>query len=142
MLAKLRAPVVDAWVSTADGGMPYLVPLTVSWYEERLVLATSRRSPTARNLLATGRARVALGQTRDVVMIEAVLQDADDDVLATADPAAAAVGEAYAAQNDWDPRTAGPDYVFVRLTPLLIQAWREQNEIADRTLMRDGVWLD
>jgi len=27
------------------------------------------------------------------------------------------------------------------LRPLRVQAWREANEIAGRTLMRDGAWL-
>jgi hypothetical protein len=48
------------------------------------------------------------------------------------------VGDAYVAQNDWDPRTAGDAYIFLVLRPDRIQAWREVNEIPDRTLMRNG----
>ena len=45
------------------------------------------------------------------------------------------------------PRPTGtPDrrptaYVYVVLAPERIQAWREANEIAGRTLMRHGKWL-
>ncbi|GIE35006.1 hypothetical protein Ait01nite_080510 [Actinoplanes italicus] len=131
-LARLAAPVLDAWVAT-DG--PYLVPLTLAWFEERLIAATDGASPTAKSLISTGRARIGIGPTRDVIMIDAVLERR----LPVGE--AHEVGEAYAAQNDWDPRTAGPDYVFLVLRPTRIQAWREANEIPGRTLMRDSTWL-
>jgi hypothetical protein len=135
VLAKLAAPVADVWVATADGDEPYLVPLTAAWHEERIVLATDRGTPTARNLAAHGRARLALGHTRDVVLIDAVLES----TVPVGD--ADGLGDAYAAQNDWDPRTAGDAYVFLVLRPDRITAWREVNEIPGRALMRDGVWL-
>ncbi|WP_433377571.1 pyridoxamine 5'-phosphate oxidase family protein [Actinoplanes sp. CA-142083] len=135
VLARLAAPVADCWVATAAEGEPYLVPLTLAWFEERIILATARRSPTARNIAASGRARVGLGPTRDVVLIEAVL---DESIPVTA---SGKIGEAYAEQSDWDPREAGDSYVFLALKPAKIQAWREENEIPDRLLMRDGAWL-
>ena len=49
--------------------------------------------------------------------------------------------ELYAADVGWDPRSEGPPYVAYLLTPVQVQAWRESNELADRTLMRDGTWL-
>jgi hypothetical protein len=49
--------------------------------------------------------------------------------------------DAYAAQSDWDPRTAGATYVFLVLRPDRIQAWREVDEVPGRTVMRDGTWL-
>lgn len=51
-----------------------------------------------------------------------------------------ALGEAYVVQADWDPRH-DTGYVFLVLRPVRVQAWREANEIAGRTLMRDGRWL-
>jgi hypothetical protein len=131
-LARLAAPVLDAWVAT-DG--PHLVPLTLAWFEERLIVATDRTAPTAKSLIGTGRARVGIGPTRDVIMIDTVL---DRRLPVTGAPG---IGEAYAAQNDWDPRTAGPSYDFLVLRPVRVQAWREVNEIPGRTLMKDGVWL-
>ena len=53
---------------------------------------------------------------------------------------AASLGEAYAAQADWDPRDSA-GYVFFVLRPVRVQAWREADELAGRTLMRDGAWL-
>ncbi len=135
VLKKLNAKVVDTWVATSDDSGPYLVPLTMAWFEGRIVLATDQSAPTARNIITQGKARLALGHTRDVVMIDARLERTVP--VARAD----AVGSAYAAQNDWDPRTAGDTYIFLILVPDRIQAWREVNEIPDRTVMRGGAWL-
>ena len=135
-LAKLAAPVADAWVATTGTGGPYLVPLTMAWTRERIILATGRTSRTTTNIAATGAARVALGPTRDVVMIDALAEA----VLPVAE-APPWVAEGYAAQSDWDPRQAGGDQVYLLLRPERIQAWREENELRDRTLMRDGAWL-
>jgi hypothetical protein len=134
-LAMLATPTIDVWVATASAeGTPHLVPLSLAWVEERVVVAVEASSVTARNLTASGTARLAVGPTRDVVMLDAVLETAVD--VATDD----ALGTAYAAQADWDPRGAA-GYVFLVLRPVRVQAWREANEIAGRTLMRDGTWL-
>ena len=135
-LAKLQAAAADVWVASASGGgMPYLVPLSLAWLDGRAVLALAGSSRTARNIVAQGTARLGVGHTRDVVMIDAVLEDS------VPVGRAGAIGDGYAAQADWDPRDSGGDYVFLVLRPDRIQAWREADEIADRLLMRDGVWL-
>ena len=134
-LTTLATPAVDVWVATASAdGAPYLVPLSLAWVAERVVIAVEGSSRTARHLAATGRARLGVGPTRDVVMIDAVVERSvgvDED---------GELGKAYAAQADWDPRgLAG--YVFLVLRPVRVQAWREVDEIAGRTLMREGRWL-
>lgn len=134
-LALLASPAVDVWVATASpSGAPHLVPLSLAWVDERAVIAVERRSVTARNLTASGVARLAVGPTRDVVMIEATLEDTVD--AGDGSP----LGPAYVAQADWDPRLAS-GYVFLVLRPVRVQVWREADEIAGRTLMRDGTWL-
>jgi hypothetical protein len=134
-LAKLSAPVADVWVATTDGERPFLVPLTMVWVQDRIAVSTEQTAPTVRNLIAYGRARLALGGTRDVVRIDAGLERTIP--VADAEP----FGSAYAAQNDWDPRKAGPSYVFAVLRPERIEAWREENELPGRLLMRAGTWL-
>ncbi|WP_125777763.1 pyridoxamine 5'-phosphate oxidase family protein [Antribacter gilvus] len=134
-LARLSTRHQDAWVATADGGAAHLVPLSIAWVDERLVIALDGTSVTARNLAATVRARVAVGPTRDVVVADVVLEA----TLPVAD--AGEVGEAYAAQADWDPRASGGTYQYLVLAPRRIQAWREADEIAGRTIMRDGAWV-
>jgi len=134
-LSLLTTEAVDVWVATASAaGAPYLVPVSLAWVDERVVIAVESKSVTARNLTASGTARLAVGPTRDVVMIDAVLERSVD--VAADDP----VGEAYVAQADWDPRGSN-GYEFLVLRPVRVQAWREANEIPGRTLMRDGTWL-
>lgn len=134
-LAVLATPAIDVWVATASSaGDPHLVPLSLAWVDERVVVAVEPSSVTARNLATSGTARLAVGPTRDVVMIDAGL----DRVVDVRDDAA--LGEAYAAQADWDPR-ASDGYAFLVLRPVRVQAWREADEIPGRTLMRDGTWL-
>ena len=138
-LAKLAEPAMDVWVSTASGSgssaEPYLVPLSLAWVDERVVIAVEGTSRTARNLESGGTARLGLGPTRDVVVIDARLERA----VRVAD--AADLAERYVQQADWDPRAVGDSYRFLVLRPERIQAWREADEIPGRTLMRDGTWL-
>ena len=54
--------------------------------------------------------------------------------------APADLAEGYAGQSDWDPRTSPDGYAYLVLRPERVQAWREVNELAGRTLMRDGTW--
>jgi hypothetical protein len=141
-LAALTRRPVDAWVASADLSAdgtprPYLVPLSLAWFEERIVLALEAGSRTARGIQRHGTARVGVGPTRDVVLIDAVLEK----VVSTSD-ADDALGDGYAARSDWDPRTAGAGYVYLILAPRRIQAWREANELAGRLLMRDGMWIE
>ena len=136
LLARLERD-ADVWVPSAnEHGDVHLVPLSFSWDGERLTIASSERSISARNLIRAGWARVGLGPTRDVAVIEGPL---DVVPVADADPALA---EAYARQAGYDPREAGGSWVYLRLRPTRIQAWREENELADRLLMADGAWLD
>ena len=137
MLAKLDARHADAWVASASSaGKAHLVPLSYAWDGERIILAIQQTSATARNITASDRARLALGGTRDVVMIDATL-----DAVVDLERASPQLAGAYAQQADWDPRAANGEYVFLLLRPERIQAWREADEIAGRTLMRAGDWL-
>ena len=133
-LAKLRSD-VDLWVASADAtGDAYLVPLSFVWAGSTVTVATLRTSRTARNLIRAGWARVALGPTRDVVIIEGTVEA----IPIGTDPR---VEDAHAEATGFDPRTLADEYVYLRITPQSIQAWREANELAGRQLMRSGEWL-
>jgi hypothetical protein len=124
---------VDCWIASADAaGNAYLVPLSYYWTGSELVLATLRNSTTAQNLLRAGRARVGVGPTRDVVLVDGTIAEGVDE--ATAD--------AHTSHTGFDARTEPEDYVYLRLVPLEIRAWREANELRGRLLMRGGRWLD
>ena len=134
-LAKLRGD-VDLWVASADElGNAYLVPLSYYWDDTTLTIATPRASRTATNLVRAGWARVALGPTRDVVIVEGPVEE----IPIGAD---AGLEDAHARATGFDPRTLADEYVYLRITPHSIQAWREANELEGRQLMRGGVWLD
>lgn len=127
----------DAWVATADDvtGDPYLVPLSFLWDGATLLIATPAASRTGRNLQATGRVRLGIGATRDVVVIDATAQ------ALTVAEITGEVGDAFAARTGFDPRELTATYRYFRVRPQRVQAWREVNELADRDLMRDGRWL-
>ena len=78
-LAMLTTQGIDVWVATASAaGDPYLVPVSLAWVDGRAVIAVAKSSLTAVNLTTSGVARLAVGPTRDVVMIDAVLEDVVD----------------------------------------------------------------
>jgi Pyridoxamine 5'-phosphate oxidase len=128
---------VDAWVATADkgNGTPYLVPLSFLWDGTALLISTPASSPTSRNLLATGKVRVGLGPTRDLVLIEGTVR-----ALAAAE-ITTEVGDAFADKTGFDPRRLKTRYLYSRIDPQRLQAWREANELEGRELMADGEWL-
>lgn len=139
-LADTRARLesdVDLWVATAhpDGGAPGLVPLSFAWDGTNLLLATGRDTPAGRNMRDSGFVRLALGEVRDVMMIDGSVAEVPlSDVPADR-------WDAYTVRTGWDPRASGPAYAAYVVTPTVIQAWRESHELAGRTLMREGRWL-
>lgn len=117
---------VDVWVaSAAADGAPYLVPLSFHWDGAALLLATPAASPTGRNLAATGTARLGLGVTRDVTMIDGAVETIELDTL----PAEQA--DRFVAHTEFDPRTENVPYRWFRVVPRGIQAWREANELEE-----------
>lgn len=128
---------VDAWVATADSasGAPYLVPLSFLWNGSYLLFATPASSPTGRNLAATGRARVGIGPPRDVVLVEGTVETVQPSELTEQD------AELFAAKTGFDPRRLTTPYLYFRVVPQRVQAWREADELDGRELMRGGRWL-
>jgi hypothetical protein len=125
----------DAWVASADrDGNAYLVPLSFLWDGAAFTVATPESSRTGRNLRSSARARLAVGPTRDVILVDGVAE------AFTLETVPAELADAFAEKN-WDPREETDRYAYFRITPRRIQAWREENELAGRDLMRDGRWL-
>jgi hypothetical protein len=69
-------------------------------------------------------------------MIDAMLIE-----IVPASDAPAALGERYAAQAGWDARADSANYVYLALGPKRIQVWREGEDLAGRTVMRNGEWV-
>jgi hypothetical protein len=136
-LARLQEAGADTWVATATpSGVAHLVPLSYAWDGQQITLAVLADSLTLRNLVASGRARLGFGPTRDVVLMDVELAGQLD-----AGEAPEEVAGAYARQSGWDPRAERDAYRLLFLRPVRIQAWREANELAGKLLMREGSWL-
>jgi hypothetical protein len=133
-LARFEAD-IDTWVATADaGGTATLVPLSYLWDGTTFTLATREDSPTGRNLTTSGRARLAIGTTRDVVLVDGTVE------TMTLETVPGELADAFGARH-WDARLSRHRYAYYRVTPVRVQAWREENELVGRTIMRDGRWL-
>lgn len=126
----------DAWVATASArGAPHLVPLSLAWDGTQVIVTTEARSITALNGSETRIARLALGHTNDVVII-----DAHVDVIPAkeVDPSTA---DTFSGRAGWDPRPLDGDWVFLLMRPQRVQVWRDVEEITGRAVMRKGAWL-
>lgn len=126
----------DSWIATASpDGQPCLVPLSFAWDGATLVMCTRRSNPTARNVASQGEVVVTLGHTRDVVHIEGTAEVVEGSALAKES------ADTFATKLRWDPRNR-QTWVYLRITPRVVKAWREENELKDRLIMSDGRWLD
>jgi len=127
----------DLWLATADTkGKPHLIAVSAWWDGNQVIIATTAASRSARNLDANGIARFALGAPDDVIVIDATVADRvkvrqADTELATG----------FTAAVGWDPRDISDDWIFFRLTPARIQAYRGYDELEGRDVMRVGRWL-
>jgi hypothetical protein len=128
---------VDAWVATAaeTGGAPYLIPLSYVWDGATLLIATPAASRTGRNLSDTRVARLGIGPTRDVVVIEGSALAVEPADLPEDD------AEIFEAKTGFDPRELPEPYLYFYVRPRRIQAWRDTDGPQGRELMRDGEWL-
>lgn len=88
---------VDAWVATADPatGAPYLVPLSFLWDGTALLIATPAASATGRNLRATGKVRLGIGLTRDVVLVEGTVQESVPAAEMVTSPSVGHIGRQF-----------------------------------------------
>lgn len=123
------------WLATgSDGRGAHLIPVAYVWIDGVLVTATFEHSRTTANLRANPQARVALGTTSDVVMVDVVARLVD---VAEMDSDTA---ERYA-QVSRDPRRRA-GFVYIVLAPRRVLVWNGFGEFFGRTVMLDGEWLD
>ncbi|WP_406633268.1 pyridoxamine 5'-phosphate oxidase family protein [Amycolatopsis sp. WGS_07] len=89
----------DVWLASADSdGNPALVPFSLAWDGERIILATDGKNTTAKNLTGNPKAKLFVGDSRDVVLVSATAQ-----VFAQAEAPAGAL-DLFAERTGWDPR--------------------------------------
>ncbi|MGW1656803.1 pyridoxamine 5'-phosphate oxidase family protein [Streptomyces atratus] len=127
----------DVWVSTAhpDHG-PHQVPLWFSWDGRAVWMCTGATSVTARNVRKEPRVRLSLPDTFDVVLLQGEAECfTDQDVPGDA-------ADAFTGKFGWDPRTENGPFLYVRVVPKTVHAWRGEPELRGRVIMRDGTWLE
>lgn len=126
----------DVWLASADAaGRPHLIAVSGWWDGTDLVIATRGASKTARNLAMNPAAKVARGAPSDAILMDVQMIDsgAVEDSAELAEGFGAAVG--------WDPREVGGGWMFFRLRPNRIQAFRGYDEIEDRDVMLRSRWV-
>jgi hypothetical protein len=84
--------------------------------------------------VASGEARLALGPTRDVAVLEVSVE------VVPCSQADEGLAACYLARTGWDPRQDEVEHVFLVATPRTVRAWRNVGEITGQTVMRDGSW--
>ena len=126
----------DLWLATADRtGKPHLIAVSAWWDGDDLVVATTGSSRTARNLAPGSDVRLAAGTPADAIMIDAEVVEK----VPAGD--AGMVAEGFSRAVGWDPREVGEGWVFFRLRPSRIQAYRGYDEVKGRDVMRGSEWL-
>jgi hypothetical protein len=121
------------WLSTAapESG-PHVIPVAFVWDGSLITMATFVVSRTAANLRADPRARLALGSTADVVVLDGDVSFVAVDEMDTD------TADRFAAVS-YDPRVT-PGLVYLRFAPRRIRAWNGFHEFDGRTVMADGRW--
>ncbi|MFD0169020.1 pyridoxamine 5'-phosphate oxidase family protein [Streptomyces decoyicus] len=126
----------DVWVSTAhpEHG-PHQVPLWFLWDGRAVWMCTGATSATARNVREDPRVRLALPDTSDVVLLQGTVECFPDHEV----PGDAA--QAFVDKFGWDPRGDDGPFLYIRLVPKTVRAWRGEQELRGRVIMRDGAWV-
>jgi hypothetical protein len=124
-----------AWLATASPDGPHLIAVSACWTGGNVLVATRADSPTARNLGASGAAKLALGEAEDAVLVDAAVAD-----RRPAGPAAGELATTFTEAMGWDPADEG-DWDYFLLRPTRVQAYRGYGEREGSTIMRDGRWL-
>ena len=95
--------------------------LAVSAPRRERVIERAFAAPLSLGMIEEPEPRVALHQLRNALTHE--------------------VGDAFASRTGFDPRQLAEPYLYFRVHPQRLLAWREANELKGRELMRDGEWV-
>jgi hypothetical protein len=136
-LSKLTTWHPQCWAATASvDDSAHLVPLSFAWDDHHVIIASNVTFLTTRNLSRSGRIRLAFGDTRDVVLMDATLVE-----TIPVEQADSAMADRYAEQSDWDPRWVGTGFAYFLLRPMRVQVWRQPSEFGERLIMKNGIWV-
>jgi pyridoxamine 5'-phosphate oxidase-like protein len=121
-------------VSADVAGRPHVIAVSAWWDTNELVITTNGASRTARNLATNPFVKLAGGDPSDAIIIDAQVIDSS----AVEDSAELAGG--FHDAMGWDPREMD-GWMFYRLRPTRIQAFRGYDEIEGRDVMVRSRWL-
>ncbi|HEV2414342.1 MAG TPA: pyridoxamine 5'-phosphate oxidase family protein [Candidatus Dormibacteraeota bacterium] len=123
------------WLSSAEvGGRPHVIGVSALWDGSQLVVTTLGSSRTARNMAMNPRVVLAHGDPSDAIVIQAGVIDS-----AAVEDSAELAGDWKKAMG-WDPREMD-GWMFFRLRPTRIQAFRGYDEIEGRDVMIRSRWV-
>lgn len=123
------------WLATASvSGKPHVIAVSGWWDGTDLVVTTLGSSKTARNLAMSQMATLAGGDPSDAIVIQAQMIESADVEKATA------LAEGFEKAMGWDPREM-EGWMFFRLRPIQIQAFRGYDEIGNRDVMLRSRWV-
>jgi hypothetical protein len=123
------------WLTTAEiGGRPHVIGVSALWDGSQLVVTTLGTSRTARNMAMNRQVVLAHGDPEDAVVIHAGVIDS-----AAVEDSAELAAEWKKAMG-WDPREMD-GWMFFRLRPTGIQAFRGYAEIEGRDVMIRSRWV-
>ena len=123
------------WLATASvSGKPHVIAVSGSWDGTDMVVTTLGSSKTARNLAMSQMATLAGGDPSDAIVIQAQMIESADVEKATA------LAEGFEKAMGWDPREM-EGWMFFRLRPIQIQAFRGYDEIGNRDVMLRSRWV-
>jgi hypothetical protein len=121
------------WLSTAEiGGRPHVIGVSGLWDGSQIVVTTLGSSLTARNMSMNPRVVLAGGDPSDAIVIQAGVIDS------------AAVEDSSEMTADWKKAmgwTPDDGWMYFRLRPTRIQAFRGYDEIEGRDVMIRSRWL-
>jgi Pyridoxamine 5'-phosphate oxidase len=124
------------WLSTAEiGGRPHIIAVSGLWDGTQIVVTTVGTSKTALNMAMNPLVVLAAGDPSDAIVIQAQMIEA---IPVEESPR---MVQEWKAAMGWDSTELG-DWVFYRLRPTRIQAFRGYEEIKGRDVMIRSRWVE
>jgi hypothetical protein len=124
------------WLTTAEiGGRPHMIGVSGLWDGTQIVVTTLGTSKTALNMAMNPLVIVAAGDPSDAIVIQAQMIES---IPVEESPR---MVQEWKAAMGWDPAELG-DWVFYRLRPTRIQAFRGYEEIKGRDVMVRSRWVE
>jgi general stress protein 26 len=122
------------WLSTGSSSGPHLIPVGFIWDGKYITMATREHSVTTSNIRTNNAARVAIGDPDDVIIVDGTVSILS---ITEIEPETT---NAIAGLRHSDKVL--PERVCLRLTPTRILVWNGFHEYTNRTVMRNGRWLE